>query len=66
MLLITFRTIGTLKILRYLDIKALEPKSYKRIYDKLKEDKRQAIDLNFGDTLEMLKGEYLAVYEGVK
>ena len=37
----------------------------KRIYDKLIEDDRQIIGLDFGDSLEKLKGEYLDVYEGV-
>ena len=49
-----------------LDIRALEPKSHKRIYEWLEEDDRQIIDLEFGKTLKTFREEYLDVYEGVR
>ena len=49
-----------------LDIKAMDQKSHKKIYDRLKEEDRQAIELDFGDTPYKLKGEYLHMYDGVK
>ena len=49
-----------------LDINALEPKDHKTIFEKLEEDDSQVIGLDFGDTLEKLKGKYLDVYEGVR
>ena len=48
-----------------LDGKALEPKNHKKISDRLKED-RQVIKLDFGDTPDKLKGEYLDMYDGVR
>ena len=49
-----------------LDVKALEPKNHKIINGKLEEDDGQVIDLDFGDTPEEFKGEYLDVYERVR
>ena len=48
-----------------LDIKALEPKYHKRIYERIEED-GQFINLDFGDTPEKVTGQYLDVYEGFK
>ena len=45
------------------DIRALEPRSHRRIYDKFKKEDRWVIYLNFGDTPDKLKGEYLNVFE---
>ena len=45
-----------------LGVKTLEPKNHKRIYERLEEDDRQIIDLEFGETAEKLK-ECLDVYE---
>ena len=36
------------------------------IYDRLKEDDRQVLELDFGDSRDKLQGEYLDMYEGVK
>ena len=37
-----------------LDVKGLEPKNHKRMYDKLEKDGRQVMYLDFGDTPEKL------------
>ena len=44
----------------------IEQKNHRKIYDRLKEEDRQVIELDFGDTLDMLIGEYLHIYDGVK
>ena len=46
-------------------IKALEPKNHRKLYDRLKEEVRQVIELDFGTTPDILKGEYLDMYDGV-
>ena len=38
----------------------------KKIYDKLKEEERQILDLDFCDTPEKLRGDYLDMYEGIQ
>ena len=48
------------------DFKAIDLKNHEKIYDKFKEEDRQIIELDFGDTLDRLKEEYLDMYEGVK
>ena len=40
-----------------LDIKTVAQKSYKKIYDT--EEERQILQLNFGNTPEKLRGDYL-------
>ena len=49
-----------------LKFKLLEQKNHRKIYDRLKEKDRQVIELDFGDTSDKLKGEYLDMYEGVR
>ena len=46
-----------------LDIKAVDLKSHKKIY---KEEKRQLLELDFGNTPQKLKGEYSDMYEGIQ
>ena len=46
-----------------LEVKALEQKNHRNIYDRLKEEDRQVIELDFGDTPDKLKGEYLDKYD---
>ena len=41
-------------------------KSHRKIYDKLKEEDLQVIELDFGDILDKLKGEYLDMHDGIK
>ena len=47
-----------------LNIKTIDQKNHKKIYNKGEE--RQVLELDFGDTLEKLKGEYLDMYEGIQ
>ena len=47
-----------------LDIKAVDQKRHKKTYNKEKE--RQILELDFGDTPEKLKGEYLDMYKGIQ
>ena len=49
-----------------LDIKMLEEKDHRKMYDSLKGDYRQIIELDFGNTPEKLKEKYLDMYDGVK
>ena len=49
-----------------INVKALEPKHHRKIYDRLKEEDRQVIELDFGDTADTFKGEYLDMYHGVR
>ena len=47
---------GHLKNIYDLHIRAVDQKNYKKIYNK--EEERQILELDFGDTPEKLKGEY--------
>ena len=49
-----------------LDIKAIDQNNHRNIYDRLREEERQVIELAFGDTLVKLKGEYVDMYDRVK
>ena len=44
----------------------LEQKNHRKLYDRFKEEDRQFIELDFGDTLDELKGECLVMYDGVE
>ena len=46
------------------DIKAVDQKNHKKIYNK--EEERQILELDFSDTPEKIKGEYLDTYEGIQ
>ena len=48
-----------------LDVKVIDQKNHRKIYDRVKEEDRQVIEIDFGDTLDKLKGEYLDMYDGV-
>ena len=48
-----------------LDIKAIDQKSHRKIYDRLKEEDRQILELDFGNTAEKLRGDDLDMYEGI-
>ena len=48
-----------------LDIKTTGQKSPKKIYDKLKEEDRQILELYFYNTPEKLRGDYLDMYKGI-
>ena len=47
-----------------LDIRAEDQNRHKKIYNK--EEERQILELDVGDTTEKLKGEYLDMYEGIQ
>ena len=48
-----------------LDVNAIDQRNHRKIYDRLKEEDRQVLELDFGDNQYKLKGEYLDMYEGV-
>ena len=48
-----------------LNISAVNKENYKR-NSKIEEEERNMLELDFGHTLEKLKGEYLDVYEGIQ
>ena len=47
-----------------LNLKATDQKGYKKIFNK--EEEKQMLELDFDDTPEKLKGEYLDMYEGIQ
>ena len=49
-----------------LNIKTLELKNHRKIYDRLREEDRQVIELDSGNTPDKLKGEYLDMYDRVR
>ena len=49
-----------------LDIKTIDQKSHKNIYDKFKEGDRQILELYFGNTPERLRGDCLDMFEGIQ
>ena len=50
-----------------LNIKALDQeKNHKKMYEKLQENERQILDIDFGDNPDKLNREYLDIYEGVQ
>ena len=48
-----------------LDIDTLDYRCHKELYFKLKEEKRETLDINFGMYPDILRTKYLDVYEGV-
>ena len=49
-----------------LDVKAIDQEKHKKICDRLKEEDRQVIEIDFSDIPDKLKGEYLDMYDGIK
>ena len=49
-----------------LEVNTIDQKNNRKIYDRLKEEARQVLELIFGNNLDKLGGEYLDMYEGVK
>ena len=43
----------------------IDKKNHRKIYDRIREDDRQVIEIDFGDTSDKLKGEYFDMYNGV-
>ena len=54
------------KMFYELNVKAIDQKNHRKMYDKLKDDDRQILELNYGDNPDKLRGEYLEVFEGVQ
>ena len=52
------------KYIHNLNIRAVEQKRHKKIYNK--EEERKILELDFGDTPEKLKGEYFNMYKGIQ
>ena len=44
----------------------MDQKCHRKIYDKLTEEDRQILELDFGNNPDKLRGEYLDMYEGVQ
>ena len=53
------------KTLHDLDVKTLDYRHYKKLYNKLKGEERQTLDMDFGDNPRIMKTNYLDMYEGV-
>ena len=49
-----------------LEVKAIDQKNHRKIYDRLKEEDRHILELDFGNNTDKLQGEYLDIYEGLK
>ena len=49
-----------------LGIKAIDQMIHRKIYDRLKEEDRQVLEVDFGDNPDKSRGEYLDMYEGYK
>ena len=49
-----------------LNVKAIDRKNHRKMYDKLKDEDRQVLELDFGNNPDKLRGEYLDMYEGVQ
>ena len=52
-------------ILQNLNIDTLDYRNHKELYLRLKEEKRETLDIDFGIYPDMLKSKYLDIYEGV-
>ena len=50
------------KDLHELDIKALDQENDRKMYEELHEDKRQTLDMDFGDKSDKFQREYLDKY----
>ena len=49
-----------------LDVKTVDQKNHRKIYDGLKDDDRQILELDFEDTPNKLRREYLDMHERVQ
>ena len=48
-----------------LDVKTVDQKSHKKMYNKFKEEDRQILELDFGNSQHKLRRDYLDMYKGV-
>ena len=58
--------IDILKFFYDLDIKTIDQKSHMKIYDSFKQEDRQVLEIDYGDTPEKLKEDYLHMYKGIQ
>ena len=56
---------GESKPVHDLDVKTLDYRHHKKLYNTLKVEERQTLDMGFGVSSHVLKPEYLDLYEGV-
>ena len=49
-----------------LDIKTIDQKSHRKIYDRFKEEDRQILELDYSNTPEKLREDYLDMYKGIQ
>ena len=48
-----------------LDVKTIDQKSHRKICDRFMEEDRQILEIDFGDTVDKLRGDYFDMYEGI-
>ena len=53
------------KIVHDFNVKTLDYRHHKKLYNKLKGEDRQTLDMDFGDNSHVLKQDYLDLYEGI-
>ena len=53
------------KTVHGLDVETLDYRHHKKLYNKLKGEERQTLDMHFGDSSHVLKPHCLDLYEGV-
>ena len=52
-------------IMNDIDIKLLDYKEHKRMYRKMNKEGGERIDVDFGESLEVMKGRYMDIYDNV-
>ena len=53
------------KTMHDLNVKALDCRNHKKLFDRLKGEETQKLDMDFGNSQDRLKRKYLDMYEGV-
>ena len=56
---------GESKIVHDLDVKTLDYRHHTKLYNKLKQEERQTLDMDSGESSHVLKPDYLDLYEGI-
>ena len=49
-----------------LNVKALDQKYHRKMNDRLKDDKREILEIDFGENPDKVRREYLDMYEGIQ
>ena len=47
-------------------LRPLDYRNHKKLYDRLKDEERQTLDIDFGDSPDRLRRKYLDMYKGVQ